>query len=170
MSPGSIPQPCASAEIHETDHLPSRIAGVDNSALKYDWLVDNKFAGSPSYGIQMVSEEDEKIWQWSLNFKIVGGSSSGNSSSTTAEPTSSSTTTTTPSPTSSVTVTTGGGSSSASSTGGSSTASLQPSGNGTNPGSTPTPTPTPKPGAGARSVYVDGVLGLVGVVVALAAF
>lgn len=135
-------------------------SGVDNSALSYDWTVDAKFAGEPSYGIQFVDESNPALWQWSKNFKIVGGSSSGNSSSsTTAAPTTSSAApSTTKAPSTTVKPTGHTNSTIITST----TAAPVPSGNGT----APSPT-APVPGAGIQGAAINAAALIGGLAVAV---
>lgn len=138
--------------------------GVDNSALKYDWLVDAKSGKDAVYGVRISAEDDPTTLQWSQPFKITGGaaesSSSGSGSSSTTSPPSSTTASTT------------GASTTSASTSAASTP--QPSGNGTNPSpnpssSSPSPSATTRPGAGVAGATVN-VAGLLLAVVVSAMF
>lgn len=140
--------------------------GVDNSALKYDWVVSSKAAGKALYGIQMVAEDDESVWQWSQPFKITGGSSSSGSGSSTASPSSSTVTSGGPTSSSATTSVTGG-----SGPGDATPApGPQPTGNSTggpvvnNPG-----TGAPRPGAGVKGVDINGIALLMGLGLAVLA-
>lgn len=142
-------------------------SGVSNAALKYDWLVDAKFAGEDSYGIQIVDEATDSLWQWSKNFKIVGGASSD------ANTTSSSTTTTTTTA-SSTAVTTSRSTTLATTTSAASTSttvkpSSSPVTNGTLPsgnGTSPSPTATIRPTAGAQGAAINAAALIGGLAIA----
>lgn len=139
-------------------------SGVSNAALKYDWLVDAKFAGEDSYGIQIVDEATDSLWQWSKNFKIVGGASSDANTTSSSTTTSASSTAVTTSRSTTLATTTSAAPTSTTVKPSSSpvTNGTLPSGNGTSP----SPTATIRPTAGAQGAAINAAALIGGLAIA----